>query len=279
MHQIYTAYAINYVEMSHAPVAFYTTSNSKKADFYVNTKTIYDIQMSIGNEGEHLLKGQTEIRMRWKHDGSYQNIKYVASDEYLNSFMGNKEKALFSVIRHAIMTSVPNQRVRDALTSWVKTQVIPKGDPDGWATVGWTISDDWKFIQPSLHHAYKPKDFLDKYSDDLSYSTGGFTNHLANGGYFSNDKAEDEAVYRVAEKSKELPGMSAAVVLPCTDECRDIPRTWNLRDAIMHLNDTCRWTREKIADWLDDLHDTGQVNLEFDPWKEETDDDTNAGKD
>lgn len=37
----------------------------------------------------------------------------------------------------------------------------------------------------------------------------------------------------------------------------------SLMDAIMHLNDHHEWSRERIADWLDELHDSGLVDLEF----------------
>lgn len=36
---------------------------------------------------------------------------------------------------------------------------------------------------------------------------------------------------------------------------------YSIWDLIQHLNDKHQWTREKIADWLDELHDTGIINL------------------
>lgn len=35
----------------------------------------------------------------------------------------------------------------------------------------------------------------------------------------------------------------------------------DLGSMIMHLNDGHKWTRERIADWLDELHDSGVVNI------------------
>ena len=32
---------------------------------------------------------------------------------------------------------------------------------------------------------------------------------------------------------------------------------------IIHLNDKVHWTREQIADWLDELADSGQINIDF----------------
>jgi hypothetical protein len=88
----------------------------------------------------------------------------------------------------------------------------------------------------------------------------------------------------VSSKSKKLPGMDHKVVCPalgaslgdmyglkgektailCTDE-----KPSSLWNQVQHLNDEHEWPREKIADWLDELHDSGEVNLEFEPWEEE----------
>lgn len=62
--------------------------------------------------------------------------------------------------------------------------------------------------------------------------------------------------------SNELPGMSAVVEYPCAgEECMRVPTS--LRTVIIHLNDIHKWTRENIADWLDELHDSGKINIEF----------------
>lgn len=73
----------------------------------------------------------------------------------------------------------------------------------------------------------------------------------------------------VSKKSKQLPGMDTVVDLPCSCEylCdhrtgKPTPSTaWRV---VQHLNDRHKWSREKIADWLDELHDSGKINIEFD---------------
>lgn len=70
----------------------------------------------------------------------------------------------------------------------------------------------------------------------------------------------------ISAKSRQLPGVDQLVEPPC--ECTLLKATlWSL---IQHLNDFHKeWTREKIADWIDELHDAGIINAEFSPWGEE----------
>lgn len=78
----------------------------------------------------------------------------------------------------------------------------------------------------------------------------------------------------ISEVSKELPGMDYApsfferMSIGCN--CSPFRTSQSLWGFIQHLNDNHRFSREKIADWLDALHDSGKINLEFEPWKEET---------
>lgn len=84
-------------------------------------------------------------------------------------------------------------------------------------------------------------------------------------------KPESEA----ALISQRLPGVKQMILPPCG--CwRDglelnkngMPilepgvkkEVWSL---VQHLNDKHKWTRERIADWLDDAHDAGLINIEF----------------
>jgi hypothetical protein len=47
-------------------------------------------------------------------------------------------------------------------------------------------------------------------------------------------------------------------LLKCKDN-REMP----LQAMVIHLNDHHKWTRERIADWIDDLHDSGIIDAEF----------------
>lgn len=78
----------------------------------------------------------------------------------------------------------------------------------------------------------------------------------------------------VTVKSRTLPGMAALVTCPCEFPTHE-DEAWII---IQHLNDNIGWSREKIADWLDELHDSGQINIEFQPWNEgEENEDTREG--
>jgi hypothetical protein len=84
----------------------------------------------------------------------------------------------------------------------------------------------------------------------------------------------------IESASRGLPGMDTDVDCP-VGECNDMNMNkfgeWevighqrgSLWRIIQHLNDQHRWTREKIADWIDELHDKGIINAEFQPWEEE----------
>lgn len=66
----------------------------------------------------------------------------------------------------------------------------------------------------------------------------------------------------VSRFARQLPGVESIVDYPCG--CG----LWSNRlfDVIIHLNDKEHWSREKIADWIDELHESGKINAEFSPW-------------
>lgn len=72
----------------------------------------------------------------------------------------------------------------------------------------------------------------------------------------------------VSTISRNLPAMDARVEYPCA--CHEITRRKGaLWDVIQHLNDYHdNWTREKVADWVDELHEAGIINAEFAPWED-----------
>lgn len=72
----------------------------------------------------------------------------------------------------------------------------------------------------------------------------------------------------IANISKTLPGVQQVVGYPC--DCEEYDSCHKLWDIIQHLNDVhTDWTRERIADWIDELHDAGDINAEFQPWNSE----------
>lgn len=109
---------------------------------------------------------------------------------------------------------------------------------------------------------------------------------LNEGGIVANNPAGDiaynDAYYykqnaipeggNIAAAAMHLPGMDTKIKYPC--KCasgKAVAIKVELYYVIQHLNDShIEWTREKIADWLDELQDSGQVNLDFEPWTEDT---------
>ena len=71
---------------------------------------------------------------------------------------------------------------------------------------------------------------------------------------------------------QQLPGQGLVVDCPSMDDphtlCDSIE---DILDCIIHLNDSHKWPREKIADWVDSLEDKGGLDLSF---KEFYDDNT-----
>jgi len=70
----------------------------------------------------------------------------------------------------------------------------------------------------------------------------------------------------LANKANELPGIKTLVDLPC--ECGQYAlsgMTYSLHTAIMHLNDNHKWTRERIADWVDTIPDLMQDFTPIEP--------------
>ena len=90
--------------------------------------------------------------------------------------------------------------------------------------------------------------------------------------------AWSEGNQEFSQASRNLPGVNTIVKYPCNCPGPDVlipkygainlskpyPKKGKIWGIVQHLNDSHKWTREKIADWLDELHDSGQVNLEFD---------------
>lgn len=73
----------------------------------------------------------------------------------------------------------------------------------------------------------------------------------------------------VGDWAAALPGVQTYVDYPC--HCMDglIKATGKpvakktLSSVIIHLNDICKWSRDQIADWIDELADRGEINVDF----------------
>lgn len=73
----------------------------------------------------------------------------------------------------------------------------------------------------------------------------------------------DPLAHEMAEATKQLPGMDQEVYCPanCIFEWASIKHS--LKNTIIHVNDFHRWSRDDIADWLDELADLGEIDIDF----------------
>lgn len=67
---------------------------------------------------------------------------------------------------------------------------------------------------------------------------------------------------------RKLPGMHERVTCPVDICVTEHYTETTLYTLVQHLNDTHNWTRERIADWLDEQADAGKINIDFQPWSE-----------
>jgi hypothetical protein len=100
----------------------------------------------------------------------------------------------------------------------------------------------------------KPIDDTDHYESLLSWREN------------KDERRKRRSDYLLSEASKLLPCASKQVEHPIDGEVESL--SW----IVMDLNDGHKWSREKIADWLDKLHDDGTLDLSFADRTEETED-------
>lgn len=98
-------------------------------------------------------------------------------------------------------------------------------------------------------------------------SHGGY---IKNKGSFFFDDTPAKPMATINNKSIEtlaraLPGVMTRVKPPESCTCYDHrdDKTGTVYDFIIHLNDVCGWSREKIADWIAELEDRGVINADF----------------
>lgn len=73
----------------------------------------------------------------------------------------------------------------------------------------------------------------------------------------------------VSDWAAGLPGVQTHVDYPCNCMNGLVKATGKpvakkpLSSVIIHLNDICKWSRDQIADWIDELADRGEINVDF----------------
>lgn len=73
---------------------------------------------------------------------------------------------------------------------------------------------------------------------------------------------EYEFEAEMLELYEYLPGANIEGIC-CPDESHEKPHWTDLHDMIIHLNDHHHWSRERIADWVDEFEDKEGVDLSF----------------
>ena len=72
-------------------------------------------------------------------------------------------------------------------------------------------------------------------------------------------------IYGCSKLLDIVPDMNTPVTCPATEEYQGVvsgcPYSTSVWYTIQHLNDQHQWTREKIADWIDDLQDNHGLNF------------------
>lgn len=98
---------------------------------------------------------------------------------------------------------------------------------------------------------------LNMIMQEFGTSAGNMSNVIAQVSKALKTDEESEFEDQMLEVYMNLPG--ADVLLPCP-HCGEGSE---LTEVIIELNDTHKWSREAIADWVDNLHDSGFVDLSF----------------
>lgn len=91
----------------------------------------------------------------------------------------------------------------------------------------------------------------------------------------SKDLSTAKHEQELSRLASTMPGAKTIVDYPCDCPGKSIfsnekpfPDESALMNVIMHLNDFHEWSRQKIADWIDELHDKGTINAEFESWND-----------
>ena len=97
------------------------------------------------------------------------------------------------------------------------------------------------------------KDWAQQF-DTVSYNTNAISSGIPG---FADSSFKETA----ASLSKQLPGVDAIVVCPACTVTDSPPWEKSLWYIIQHLNDQHEWSRERIADFLDELPD--EIDITF----------------
>ena len=113
-----------------------------------------------------------------------------------------------------------------------------------------------EYIAKTLAHYLELHDLIPSF---IKFLTKNVTNKLPDtnfwkGSIFSWEIAPSHSSSSPDSLSRKLPGINAVVKHPVDGT------TSTLRSIIMNLNDYHKWSREKIADWLDEISDPTGVN-------------------
>lgn len=194
----------------------------------ISVKTSYDTQCAMTHATLYYETPESVA------EGQYLAVNVDVSDESLYDL--NEEQVIMSIAELANGNVQGGSAFIIAVREWYLSTQVKKYVSGNWQTIGYTNSEikfeynessDW-FFKVAL--GKKETSALNK--KDLEFLPG------------------------LGESVKHPPNQDNDFLPDCTERKQEK----FLQQMIIHLNDRHRWTREQIADWLDEISDpTGET--------------------
>ncbi len=177
--------------------------------------------------GVNMTKDQTVFELTWRDNGEKYTTRLTVDNEHL--FKASKDEQAF-IVERLIIDACKTRGYPSQINGWMIDNLKVKQYAQGGIVKG-----EWNVIK------------------NASLYSAGFESIPPN----PNSPSE---------LSKKLPGIDTVVSLPCNDKCNWYVKydgKASIRTAVIHLNDYHKWSREKIADWLDLLQERDGIDLTF----------------
>lgn len=179
------------------------------------------------------------------YNHGYRNLAYIYSDAALMSGLGSPD---------SFATPFTDMIMKDGLGCFDCYQAAVKIH---WVMAGQKKKSFYKYTDfykyADTKNMFSILDDLNDYSQSELWVNDRYNNPCATIPPPSPPETGLFAKAALAGAAKHLPGASLATKYPC--DCFSDEYTEELMYVVIHLNDTHRWTREQIADWLDSVDD------------------------
>lgn len=205
--------------------------------------------------------------------------KLIVKNEAYKSLQYDAEtKAMFDRVINSIKAKSIHEAVDEINSIGIQNVYVSnfKSEPAGWQNVGYTADD----VKQVALYAQSASFTFDAPSKETLKVMHGFDKPVECTGihqeiedYTFNFKPSPEN--ELSELARQLPGVHEETKYPCTCSRGQTSSLDTIFAIIIHLNDKCGWSREQVADWLDEINDpTGEngPDLTFKLPKETTND-------